>query len=442
VRALLSTLIGACLYASATGHAAAADAQRSVVVVAEGSDADSLASSFSPRMHGSLTVRDARDFRASLGGGPAPLAAGLKSRRADGELVARARAAAANVQVDVAILLHVRKARRATVVHVWLVEAAPGGASVDRELTLGPGASPGDEGEAAWNALKDAFTTESPAPAAPVATESSPPPPASATTPPEPADAGRAPEREADGLPQPAASDRGPSLLRFGAAIEAGSRHFAYVDRLTPTLRPYDLFAAPLASVRIEALPLARSASPVLSGFGVAAEYSRAFGVSSADAAGTPVSTTWQAFHADVREMVAIGPAVLAGGHAGFGIVDFTFDGSLGAGAELPSAGYRFARAGLDGRVRLGDFSVYAGASYLVVLSTGAMGSLFPRESTGGVDAVAGLLWPIARHFDLSFALAYTRFFYSFNPQPGDSNVAGGALDEMARASLGLAYSL
>ena len=45
----------------------------------------------------------------------------------------------------------------------------------------------------------------------------------------------------------------------------------------------------------------------------------------------------------------------------------------------------------------------------------------------------------------LPFAGYYCRnptFFYSMNPQPGDANVAGGALDEMARLSLGFAYLL
>jgi hypothetical protein len=36
--------------------------------------------------------------------------------------------------------------------------------------------------------------------------------------------------------------------------------------------------------------------------------------------------------------------------------------------------------------------------------------------------------------------MAYARFFYTLNPQPGDSYVAGGALDQMAFGSLGAAY--
>jgi hypothetical protein len=40
----------------------------------------------------------------------------------------------------------------------------------------------------------------------------------------------------------------------------------------------------------------------------------------------------------------------------------------------------------------------------------------------------------------VSLELAYTRFFYSLQPLPGDTNVAGGALDQLEKASLGVAY--
>ena len=111
-------------------------------------------------------------------------------------------------------------------------------------------------------------------------------------------------------------------------------------------------------------------------------------------------------------------------------MIDFTFDGALGGGAELPSVGYRFVRPGVDTAIARpsGDHT----ASSIRSLGT----------SCAGVDASVGLAWPIARHLDLSFELAYTRFFYSLDPQPGDANVAGGALDEMARASLALGYRL
>ena len=442
--------LGVALVWSPPGLALAAGGpQRPVVVVVEGPEADAVATSVAARLREPYVARDAHDFRAALGPGPASLAAGLRSKHADAELVSRARAAAIDAHVDAAVLVHVRRAHRASTVHVWVVEAAAGaGAVVDKEVTLGASASAADLTDATWTAARDAFPTEPPATAPPPTPPSGPSstPEAvaapSATTPPSPPSAdGRASQPDADAPASPDSSDSARSLLRMGVAIEAGSRHFAYVDRLTSTLRPYDLFAAPIVALRVEAVPFARSTSPLVEGLSLSGEYARAFGISSADSAGTAVETTWQAFHADLRESVAITPTVRAGPHAGFGAIDFSL-GDLGTGSELPSVGYRFVRAGAHGLLTLRDFSVYAEASYLAVLSTGALGSLFPRESAGGIAASAGLLWPLGRHLDLGFELAYTRFFYSLHPEPGDPNVAGGALDEMARVALGVTYRL
>ena len=46
----------------------------------------------------------------------------------------------------------------------------------------------------------------------------------------------------------------------------------------------------------------------------------------------------------------------------------------------------------------------------------------------------------VAPSVELSLDVVYTRFFYDLLPQPGDTYVAGGALDQMATVSLGFAY--
>ncbi len=85
-------------------------------------------------------------------------------------------------------------------------------------------------------------------------------------------------------------------------------------------------------------------------------------------------------------------------------------------------------------------FSIYGSGSYLFVLSTGPVGGYFARESVGGVEGRLGVARSLGHRFEASLEVAYTRFFYSLNPQPGDTFVAGGALDQMAFGSLGIAY--
>jgi hypothetical protein len=283
---------------------------------------------------------------------------------------------------------------------------------------------------AAATALAGPATAEQPQPAS-RSKRGAVKPPVAVSEPDAPADAQAAPAR---------GSSWAQAMAVLRASVEMGSRDFRYVDRLTPTLRSYSLFAAPLARVDGELYPLARSGLPVLEGLGVIADYAVAFALSSADASGASVGTSWSQLDVGARERIALGRAVLLGLHGGYGQILYSFDGSPDTTAQLPSAEYRFVRGGVDARVLFGALSLYADGSYLGVLSTGSVGTYFPRETVGGVEIRAGLAHGFGAGFQVSLEASYTRFFYTLNPAPGDAYVAGGALDQIASASLGLGY--
>jgi hypothetical protein len=424
--------------------ASRADEALRVAVVGGGTDGDALASVVASRLTAPVAPADPDAFRTALGAAALrTLAVATKRRDKDAELVARIRAAARASHADRAVVIHVDKAKNRTIVHVWLVDAqGSGGAIVDEDARLGGAASLGDEADAAWNAVFGALA---------------PPQEPAAAAPPEPAPAAAAPTGPSVDLSARSAPDadtgvaaaaparphdatRAGSIAILSAALQGGSRHFSYVDRLTPTLRPYDLFVAPLATIGGEVYPFLRSSIPVLNELGATASYARAFGLASEDSGGTRVSTSWQAFAAGLRERVPIGSAFILGVDAGYGDTSFAFDDPNTPAAQLPSVHYKFLRGGLDGRYARGDLSVRAAASYLGVLSTGDFAALFPRASVGGIEAALGVADQIAPALELSLDLVYTRFFYDLSPEPGDPYVAGGALDEMATVSLGIAY--
>jgi hypothetical protein len=242
--------------------------------------------------------------------------------------------------------------------------------------------------------------------------------------------------------PEPQGGTRAGDLFAVRVAVEAGSRSFAYSDRVTPTLRSYTLVAAPLGLVDAELYPLARTRLAGLKDFGVTFDYAQAFALSSDDSTGTPVNTAWSLFDVGARERIHVGRAWLLGLHAGYGQMTYSFDGSLGTPAILPGVQYQVVRGGADARVALGRFSIYAYGSYLDVLATGPIGGYFARESVAGLEGRLGLARDLGRGFEVSLEVAYTRYFYAFNPEPGDPYVAGGASDQMAFGSLGLAYVL
>jgi hypothetical protein len=240
----------------------------------------------------------------------------------------------------------------------------------------------------------------------------------------------------------PAATGRDEPFLDLQAAFGVGMRRFSYVDRVTPSLRPYDLSAAPMASVAATVYPFVFTRAPILRDFGVTGDYAQAFAISSEDSTGARVGTTWQSFDVGATERIPLTRALAASISASYGGDDFQFDQSLAGGAaELPSVAYRFVRTGADLRVRLPfAFSASGGGSYLDILSTGYTEEIFPRESVGGVEGHLGLSCWVARSWEASLGASYTRVFYAVNPVPGDASVAGGALDEQTRILAGLAY--
>jgi hypothetical protein len=243
---------------------------------------------------------------------------------------------------------------------------------------------------------------------------------------------------------QAAPPREGPGWLAVQAGFGVGTRHFSYVQRITPALRTYDLPAVPMASVSAVAYPLAFTGLPVIRDFGVTGGYARLFTFSSEDSSGTPVGSTWQSFEVGATQRIALSRALVTNVSVGYGENDFQFDQALsGATALLPSADYRFVRAGADVRYEfLQAFAVLAGGSYLDVLGTGYLTTLFPRASVGGVEGHVGGSVALARSWELSLGASYTRFFLSGNSVPGDATVAGGALDEQLRFLGALSYRM
>jgi hypothetical protein len=427
----------------------AQSAGRAVVIVVEGGAGDGVASLIATHVDAPHVVRDPHSFLAALGArGTHLLAPGIDNRAINAILVKRAHAAADETHVDVAILVAHRKAHHNVRGHLWIIDAHSEGALVDEDLAS---TNSNDEATEVWTAAANLFPAVTKA-ASKATTATPSPAPAPSPSPPSPSHAAPAAEnaepsvdRVQTAAPEGASQTltRDNALVILQANVAAASRHVSYVDRLTASLRPYDLPAAPLASIAVEAYPLTRLTLPsVIGGLGVTGDYARAFAFSSKDVAtGTTVGERWQSYDFGLRERVDIERAFVLGIDVGYGAIDFTFDKPAFA-AQLPSVGYRFIRAAADLRRALGDFAVYGGGGYLFVLSSGDMGGLFPRETVGGIEARIGASYALARSFELSLGIGYTRFFYSMHPLPGDANVAGGALDEMVRVSLGLAYLL
>ncbi len=424
---------------------AEASDEHQVVILGAGNGGDAIAAAIESHLTLPYSSVDAGSFRSALGSSVRQLPVAAKRRDKDAAFVARARAAERSIHAGNAIVVYAEKSRKALALHVWAIDAqGTGTAPVDVDVHLAAGASTGDAADAAWNAVASAFPSPE---AAPHAAPAPGPAPGASTTPPAPEATPEpaAKSEEVPNAPEPPSTPAGEltratSIALLEASIQGGTRHFSYVDRITPSLRPYDLFVAPLFGVHGEVYPFTGTHIPVIEGLGATGSYARAFALSSKDSAGNKVGTSWQSFDLGLRERIRLGESFLLGVELGYGSNAFSFDAPAAAETTLPSAQYSFVRGGLDGRFIHGAFSAHLGASYLGVLSTGDFGKFFPRTSVGGVAAVVGVSDRITSHIELSLDVGYTRFFYSLHPVPGDPYVAGGALDQMGTVSLGVGY--
>jgi hypothetical protein len=422
-----------------SGPAQAANAGPPLAVIVEGPHADEVAGLLSDKLGGESDGEADAFHNALRSGGVLPLRTALTSKNREAQLVARARTIAKTRHVDRVLLVDLHWTPHGTRVHVWAVDPQHATPVVDNELLLAASPSAAEQTRAILGVLPVPPPPADPPPsAAPVSAAA--PVEAPAPTPEPSTSEGLDPDRA---VPPPPA-DGARSLLKAEAEVGVGMRHFSYVDRITPTLRPYDLGAAPLASLTATVFPFGSMQVPVLKDFGFTGDYARAFALSSQDSSGNSVGTTWQSFDVGVIERIPLTRALLANVTVAYGGDDFQFDQSLPTtNAALPSVSYRFIRIGAEARLTpLPSLSAFAGGSYLDMLSTGYEGTLFPRESVGGIEAHLGASYALTHSWELSLRGEYTRVFYSMNPVPGDTGVAGGALDEQTRVMAGIAYRM
>jgi hypothetical protein len=244
----------------------------------------------------------------------------------------------------------------------------------------------------------------------------------------------------------------GSELFSVGVGVEFGGRFFDYND--VPdgfdNLRPYDVFGVPGLLLTGEIYPAATLDITVLSDIGLAVSFMQAFGLSSqTDDEALQFSNTYNRFTGGLRYRFRIGdkddnPIVL-GAAGDFGFLNFTFEpdneASVTNADEVGTVKYLFLRGGLDARIPLVDwFALTPRFAYIGPLSGGDAYDRVNGSSVGGLDLELMLAFMVGAGFEVRTGLEYIRYFASFDPQVGDTFVAGGALDQYVLLRAGAAY--
>lgn len=242
----------------------------------------------------------------------------------------------------------------------------------------------------------------------------------------------------------------GSELFSVGVGVEFGGRFFDYNDAVFDNLRPYDVFGVPGLHVMGEVYPLAPFDIVVASDIGLTVSFMQAFGLSSqTDDESLQFSNNYNRLTAGLRYRFRIGdkddhPFVI-GIDGKFGFLNFSFDPENEASTEnedeVGEVSYLFVRPGLDARLPIVDwFAIMPAFGYVAPLKKGEAYDRVNGASVHGLDMELMLAFVVGLGFEVRTGVEYMRYFASFDPQVGDTFVAGGALDQYLMLRAGAAY--
>jgi hypothetical protein len=246
-------------------------------------------------------------------------------------------------------------------------------------------------------------------------------------------------EADADSVaPAATRAAAGPRLLEVAVDARMFSRSFSYAQNLTG-LPEYEIAGA-LATVMEVALHPLASLGSALAPVGLLASLEYGLGVGSrvseseerraSDVHGYSVGMEYRLQHAGFE----LAP------QAGYAVRAFT---TGEPGAQSPDVSYSLLSGGLAARAPLtARLGAMARCSYLHVLDAGPLTAeeRFSRASVRGMELEGGLAFSVLRELEIRASVGLRRFGYDMNAQPGDSWVAGGAVDRTVWGGIGLAY--
>jgi hypothetical protein len=238
---------------------------------------------------------------------------------------------------------------------------------------------------------------------------------------------------------EPGAAAAPQPYLELGVGSRIFSRTMSYVDNFSG-LPGYRLSRATALSVdgALHPFALIPGAGPFWSGVGLTGNVTYALGIGTDAGTGdSPSRTDVYSYELGVRHVSRAGIVDLIP-HASYMIDSF-----IASGAELaPDVRYQVVRAGMALRLNLSaKASLRASADYLDVLGAGpVIDGRFPRATVLGVDLGLGASVAVTDSLEAQAAVGLRRYGFDMKVQPGDTLIAGGAIDEYLSMTLSVAY--
>lgn len=124
--------------------------------------------------------------------------------------------------------------------------------------------------------------------------------------------------------------------------------------------------------------------------------------------------------------------------------VDYAVETFIANVADVaPDVGYHMVRMGLGTRLAISrQISLRFAADYLHVMSAGPLtdAGRFPRATAQGMDLGVGGGYGITDTLEIQASVGMRRYGFDMHARPGDTPLAGGAIDEYVFTTVGVAY--
>lgn len=230
-------------------------------------------------------------------------------------------------------------------------------------------------------------------------------------------------------------TDDGP-WISVSIGPELYGRHFTYRDDVFDALSEYTVTATPALTAVAEVYPMAHRSRGLAAHLGAAGQFTHVPSFDTEDLDGAEYTSEARSYAVGARYRQRLAAVHLAGA-LDFGSQSFSIAAAEGAMApDFPAVRYRYLRAGLSATAPLfSRYALAAAAGYRQVLSSGEIESsaFFPRASARGIDLQLELAAQLRWGLDVRAGAALERYGFALNPEPGDTRVAGGALDQYTR---------
>ncbi len=244
-----------------------------------------------------------------------------------------------------------------------------------------------------------------------------------------------------------------PSPLDIRAGLRLYSRSFRYTDTLADVgapgagqLEDYTLSAAPMAMINGHWYPAAHFTGNWASNIGLTGGVETGFAtkINDGDVSYTQNHLYW---YTGLRGRLPVGPALL-GLNVNYGGQSIGLQDDAGNSTDrFPDISYSFIEIGGDVEFRMSKLILGLGASYLLNLGVGEIGSdeWFPNASAQGAHFEGHVGWGFTPWMDALVGIEFWNYGFDFNPVPTDrpaNRVAGGATDRYTSLYLALRFVL